>query len=48
MITDPSVSAGFWGTIGKCDIPYRTMENMLKHISDTQHVSKEKYLTSYL
>ncbi|KAF8361752.1 asm-1 [Pristionchus pacificus] len=35
---NPSVSAGFWGTIGKCDIPYRTMENMLKHISDTQHI----------
>jgi sphingomyelin phosphodiesterase len=28
--------AGYWGTIGKCDIPYWTIENMLKHINQTE------------
>ncbi|GMR37060.1 hypothetical protein PMAYCL1PPCAC_07255 [Pristionchus mayeri] len=36
--SNPSVAAGFWGTIGKCDIPYRTMDNMLRHISQTEKV----------
>lgn len=28
--------AGYWGTIAACDIPYWTIENMLKHISQTE------------
>ncbi|KAJ1363535.1 hypothetical protein KIN20_023422 [Parelaphostrongylus tenuis] len=30
---NPSISAGYWGTIGKCDIPYWTVKNMLEHIN---------------
>ncbi|GMT36587.1 hypothetical protein PFISCL1PPCAC_27884, partial [Pristionchus fissidentatus] len=33
-----SVPAGFWGTVGKCEIPYRTLNHMLKHISQNDHV----------
>ena len=31
--------AGYWGTIGKCDVPYWTIENMLQHINKTEKVS---------
>ncbi|PIO59661.1 hypothetical protein TELCIR_18872, partial [Teladorsagia circumcincta] len=31
----PQRPAGYWGTVGKCDIPYRTLKNMLEHINAT-------------
>ncbi|GMT27465.1 hypothetical protein PFISCL1PPCAC_18762, partial [Pristionchus fissidentatus] len=33
-----STPAGYWGTINKCDIPYRTLDNMLKHINETEEL----------
>ena len=32
--------AGYWGTIAKCDIPLRTVENLLEHINGTHKVCK--------
>ncbi|KAF8368903.1 hypothetical protein PRIPAC_86732 [Pristionchus pacificus] len=34
-ITTP---AGHWGSISKCDIPYRTLESMLRHINETEEL----------
>ncbi|CAJ0607377.1 unnamed protein product, partial [Cylicocyclus nassatus] len=36
--THPSKAAGYWGTAGKCDIPYRTFQNMLQHINATHEI----------
>lgn len=30
--------AGYWGTQSNCDIPYRTIVNMLQHINKTHNV----------
>lgn len=30
--------AGFWGTVGKCDVPLRTVENLFEHINRTHKV----------
>lgn len=30
--------AGYWGSIGKCDLPAWTVRNMLKHIKETHKV----------
>lgn len=30
--------AGYWGTLGKCDVPYHTIVNMLQHINETHKV----------
>ncbi|WKX93157.1 hypothetical protein Q1695_010864 [Nippostrongylus brasiliensis] len=30
--------AGFWGSVGRCDIPYHTFKNMLEHINATDEV----------
>uniref|UniRef100_A0A0K0E8I4 Sphingomyelin phosphodiesterase n=1 Tax=Strongyloides stercoralis TaxID=6248 RepID=A0A0K0E8I4_STRER len=35
VLKNINVPAPKWGYIGKCDIPYATLENMLKHISQT-------------
>ncbi|KAK6047140.1 hypothetical protein COOONC_15359 [Cooperia oncophora] len=34
----PKKPAGYWGTVGRCDIPYRTLKNMLEHINATAEV----------
>uniref|UniRef100_A0A8R1E370 Sphingomyelin phosphodiesterase n=1 Tax=Caenorhabditis japonica TaxID=281687 RepID=A0A8R1E370_CAEJA len=34
-VSDPKKAAGYWGSVGKCDIPLWTVEHMLKHITDT-------------
>ncbi|CAJ0581697.1 unnamed protein product, partial [Mesorhabditis spiculigera] len=31
----PALPAGYWGTVAACDIPHRTLENMLDHINRT-------------
>ncbi|VDM56671.1 unnamed protein product [Angiostrongylus costaricensis] len=31
-------TAGYWGTAGKCDIPYWTVKNMLEHINATHKI----------
>lgn len=28
--------AGFWGTVANCDIPYRTLESLLEHVTSTE------------
>jgi len=35
--------AGYWGTAAKCDIPLRTVENLLEHINRTHKVRKFFY-----
>ncbi|CAD6195707.1 unnamed protein product [Caenorhabditis auriculariae] len=35
---NPVKPAGYWGTVGACDVPYRTVDHMLGHISSTQDV----------
>uniref|UniRef100_A0A1I7WBV5 Metallophos domain-containing protein n=1 Tax=Heterorhabditis bacteriophora TaxID=37862 RepID=A0A1I7WBV5_HETBA len=44
-VADPKQAAGFWGTVGNCDIPYHTVENMLQHINVTHEV---KTISSFL
>ncbi|CAB3404967.1 unnamed protein product [Caenorhabditis bovis] len=34
----PKKPAGYWGSVGKCDIPYWTVENMLSHINKTHAI----------
>ncbi|RCN32003.1 Ser/Thr phosphatase family protein, partial [Ancylostoma caninum] len=34
----PRKAAGYWGTVGKCDIPYWTFKNMLEHINATHEI----------
>ncbi|VDO44572.1 unnamed protein product [Haemonchus placei] len=34
----PQKPAGYWGTVGRCDIPYRTLRNMLEHIKSTHEI----------
>lgn len=36
QVDHPKRAAGWWGTAAKCDVPLRTVENMLEHISRTQ------------
>ncbi|KAK6737109.1 hypothetical protein RB195_019668 [Necator americanus] len=37
-IQAPNRAAGYWGTVGKCDIPYWTFKNMLEHINATHEI----------
>ncbi|VDP01288.1 unnamed protein product [Heligmosomoides polygyrus] len=34
----PTKPAGYWGTVGRCDVPYQTFEDMLKHINASHEV----------
>ncbi|CAI2344152.1 unnamed protein product [Caenorhabditis sp. 36 PRJEB53466] len=37
-VADPKKAAGYWGSVGKCDIPFWTVENMLSHINKTHTI----------
>ncbi|EYC07434.1 hypothetical protein Y032_0070g431 [Ancylostoma ceylanicum] len=37
-IQSPKKAAGYWGAVGKCDIPYWTFKNMLEHINATHEI----------
>ena len=36
----PKLQAGYWGTLAACDVPMRTIESLLAHISREHMVSK--------
>ncbi|KIH61196.1 hypothetical protein ANCDUO_08538, partial [Ancylostoma duodenale] len=38
FVESPRKAAGYWGTVGKCDIPYWTLKNMLEHINATHEI----------
>ncbi|KJH49735.1 Ser/Thr phosphatase family protein [Dictyocaulus viviparus] len=38
LVGVPTKAAGYWGTVGKCDIPYWTFKHMLEHINATHKI----------
>lgn len=41
-LASAKVAAGYWGTQAPCDMPLRTIEKMLQHISGTERVGEKK------
>ncbi|CAO4364805.1 unnamed protein product [Caenorhabditis nigoni] len=37
-VAEPKKASGYWGSVGKCDIPFWTVENMLSHINKTHMI----------